>query len=98
MTDEIKVPIDRESDEDRRAEVANHLIASFDGATYTLRFYQVLPPVELALDTEAVRSLKGVKGRHITTLAVSAASMPAITQVLQDVLRRQLKTDNEDAS
>lgn len=89
MAAEIKVPIAWESDENQRAEFVNHLVTSFDGATYTLRFYQVLPPVELALDMAAVGDLQVVKGRHVTTLVISAASMPAIVQVLQDVLQRQ---------
>lgn len=87
-----RVRIDWEEDQQKGA-FANHLLISFDGAVYTLRFYQVLPPV--AFGPEALQAVEAVPGRHVTTLVVAKDSMPGIVEVLQGMVNRQLFDDEE---
>lgn len=82
----VELRIDWEFDE-QQGIYANHLIAAFDGAAYTLRFYQVLPPaISSAEDIQAIGS---VPGRHVATLVVAKDTLPAIVDVLQGMLGRQ---------
>lgn len=82
----VKVRIDWETDE-QKGVYANHLIATFDGAAYTLRFYQVLPPAISA--TEDLQTIESVPGRHVATLVVAKDTLPALVDVLQGMLGRQ---------
>lgn len=86
MDQPIQLRIDWELDDGKRAEFVNHLLISSDGNNFALRFYQVLPPALDPNDVEAIQKITTVKAHHIVTLAISAASMPAIVKALQEVL------------
>lgn len=77
----IRVRLEASSEES--AVFVNHVAAVFDGATYTLRFFQVLPPVVLEEPLPV-----SVTGRHMVTLTISAGSMPAIFSVLHDLVKQ----------
>ena len=83
----VKIRIDWDVDE-QKGIYANHLIATFDGAAYTLRFYQVLPPA--ISGAEDLQSIESVPGRHVATLVVAKDTLPAIVDVLQEMLGRQV--------
>jgi len=61
----------------------NHVAAVFDGATYTLRFFQVLPPAVLEGPLP-----DSIAGRHMVTLTISAGNMPAIFSVLRNLVEQ----------
>jgi hypothetical protein len=82
----VKIRIDWEADE-QKGIYANHLIATFDGAAYTLRFYQVLPPA--ISGGEDLQAIESVPGRHVATLVMAKDTLPAIVHVLQGMLGRQ---------
>ena len=94
MGEEIKVRIDCAEDS-QAAAFANHLIASFDGAVYTLRFYQVLPPALLAIDPSAARQLESIPGRPVTTLVVTPETLANLVDVLHGILDRHATGDKE---
>lgn len=77
----IRVRLEAPTEE--TAVFVNHVAAVFDGATYTLRFFQVLPPT--VLDEPLSDS---IAGRHMVTLTISAGNMPAIFTVLQDLVKQ----------
>ena len=95
VSEEIRLRIDWEDDADKSAEFANHVVASFDGATYTVRFYQVLPPVQAIVDPVGFRQAKTVKGRHVATLVINSQTLPGIVQALQNVMRQENKPEEE---
>lgn len=84
----VQVRIDWEPDEQKGA-FANHLVVSFDGVMYTLRFYQVLPPALPVLNEQALSAIKSVPGRHVTTLVVAKDTLPGIVGALQELMGRQ---------
>lgn len=94
MGKEIKVQIDWE-DDDQAGGFVNHLLASYDGAVYTLRFYQVLPPALLAIDPPAEQKVESVKGRHITTMVVTHDTLSKLVGVMQDLMARNTSSDTE---
>jgi hypothetical protein len=61
----------------------NHVAAVFDGATYTLRFFQVLPPTVIEEPLP-----ESIAGRHMVTLTISAGNMPAIFKVLRNLVEQ----------
>lgn len=85
--DAIRLRIDWETDGSKRAEYVNHLVLAFDGTVYTLRFYQVLPPLELAAKTANLQEIDAVSGRHIITMVVTPADLPGIAAVLSNALQ-----------
>lgn len=89
MMDEIRKSVQMrlrfEAKEDERAVFVNHATANFDGSTYTLRFYQVLPPPLLPENDLP----EEIKGNHMVTLAISAGNMPAILRVLQSLIEEE---------
>lgn len=87
----VKVRIDWELD-DQKADFANHMLVTFDGAVYTLRFYQVLPPIEL-INEESAKHLESVPGRHVATIVIAGETMPAVVRALQDTMTRQDRQD-----
>jgi len=86
--EQIQVRVTWEPDSDKPAYFTNHMFVTYDGAVYTLRFYQLLPPVVAGLDAAAVNTIDSVSARHITTLVVPAATLPSIVRALQDVLKK----------
>lgn len=77
----IRVRLEASTEES--AVFVNHVAAVFDGATYTLRFFQVLPPTVLEEPMP-----DSITGRHMATLTISAGNMPAIFRVLQDLVKQ----------
>lgn len=86
--DKIQVRIEWEPDGNTLGAFANHMLVTYDGAVYTLRFYQLLPPPIAGMDAAAVRAIDRVTARHLTTLVVPAATLPSIVRALQDVLEK----------
>lgn len=84
--DKIQVKIEWEPDGDALGKFANHMLVTYDGAVYTLRFYQLLPPP--LLNTDAAAIIDHITARHLTTLVVPAATLPSIVHALQDVLEK----------
>lgn len=87
MSEEIKLRIDWAED-GQAAAFVNHLIASFDGAVYTLRFYQVLPPALLAIDPSAARQIESVPGRPVATMVVTPETLANLVDVLHGMINR----------
>ena len=81
----VEVKIDWEPDP-TVAKFANHLLVNFDGAVFTLRFFQVLPPT--AFNSEAMREIESVPGRHVATLVVAKETMPSFADVLNRMVER----------
>jgi hypothetical protein len=94
MSEEIKVRIEWAED-DQAAAFVNHLIASFDGAVYTLRFYQVLPPALLAIDPSAARQIESVPGRPVATMVVTPDTLANLVDVLHGILERKATESKE---
>lgn len=84
----IRVRLEAPTEEN--AVFVNHVAAVFDGATYTLRFFQVLPPT--VLDEPLPDA---ITGRHIVTLTISAGNMPAIFSVLRDLVKQGVSHDSD---
>ncbi|NOZ27995.1 MAG: hypothetical protein GXP39_08085 [Chloroflexi bacterium] len=82
--DGIQATIEWEQDDQVRAQFVNHALISFDGPSFYIRFYQVLPPV--ISSANAAEEVTTVKGRHVVTLAISAESMPGIVEAMQRIL------------
>lgn len=81
----IQVRLRLDAEEDVHAVFVNHATVNFDGATYTLRFYQVLPPPLLPENDLP----EEIKGNHMVTLAISAGNMPAIMRALQSLIEEE---------
>ena len=77
------IHIHLEADLEEEPIFVNHAVVIFDGATYTLRFFQVLPPT-ISNDEIPDR----ITGRHMVTLLVSAGNMPAILDILQNLVEQ----------
>lgn len=86
----IEAAIEWEPDDEVMAQFANHALISFDGTSYYIRFYQVLPPVTVPAGESPV-----VKGRHVVTLAISANSMSGIVKAMQRILEQSQPKDME---
>lgn len=89
----VTLPIQLDVSSNEEALFVNHASVVFDGASYTLRLFQVLPPV--ALDEDHLP--QAVRGRHVVTLAISAASMPAIFDSLRSVVEQQLADERGES-
>lgn len=92
----VKVRIDWEPD-NHKADFANHMLVTFDGAVYTLRFYQVLPQIDL-LQEGATRHIESIPGRHVATIVIANETMPGVVRALQETMTRQDARIEEDAS
>lgn len=94
MAGEIRVRI-AWAEDDQPAAFVNHLIASFDGAVYTLRFYQVLPPALLAIDPSAAQQIESVPGRAVATMVVTPDTLAHLVDVLHGLLNRNTADSEE---
>lgn len=83
--------IDWEPDTHGLGQFANHMLVTYDGAIYTLRFYQILPPPLANMEEETLQSIDSIAARHITTLVISSATMPSIIRALEDVVENESK-------
>lgn len=92
----VKVRIDWEPD-NQKADFANHMLVTFDGAVYTLRFYQVLPPIDL-IQEEFAQHIESIPGRHVATIVIASETMPGVVRALQDTMKRQVPRAEEDGS
>lgn len=81
----VEIRIDWEPDK-KKAQFANHLLVNFDGAVYTLRFFQVLPPTVLA--PEQAREIESVPGRHVASMVVAKETLPGFIEVLKQMADR----------
>ena len=62
---------------------ANRVITTFDGAVYTLRFFQLLPP--LVVDGERPNNFNSITAKLVATIVVSKDSWPEFSQCLLTV-------------
>jgi hypothetical protein len=83
--DYVEIKIEWEPDT-APAQFANHLLVNYDGAVFTLRFFQVLPPT--VLDPEKMHDVESVPGRHVATLVVAKDTLPSFSDVLKRMVDR----------
>lgn len=82
----IRLPIRWESDAGKQAQFVNHVVLAFDGTVYTLRFYQVLPPVEVAAKSVSLQDVDFVFGKHVSTIVLTPQDYAGVVAVMQNAL------------
>jgi hypothetical protein len=93
------IPVTWHVPEDMIAEYATHVVVQSAEKEIFLSFFQAQPPIIVGDESERQKqldSIASISTRCIAKVIVAPSKLPEIIQMLQDVVRRQQESSQED--